>query len=317
MNSTHGVSLVVAFSDVNNDGLQDFYIGNDGVEGDLMRNLGGLMFDNVAAEKGVATSDNGGAVSSMGADWGDYNRDGQLDLVVTNWQGDSFVLFQNLGEGVFVDNAKQTDLAQISRNRLGFGAKWVDFENDGWLDLFFVNGHVYDNSAEIQSEGVPFRQPMFLLWNDHGKKFVDTVPSFGSDVQRTMVGRGSATIDFNNDGRVDLLAIDYEGPTVLLENRTVSTNHWLKIDLRGMAPNTFSYGARVTGTAGDHIWTAEVSPATSYLSSSDPRIHWGLGETTILESLEIRWPSGDSQILTDVPADQILRVHQDQTESTE
>ena len=317
MNSTHGVSLVVAFSDVNNDGLQDFYIGNDGVEGDLMRNLGGLMFDNIAAEKGVATSDNGGAVSSMGADWGDYNRDGQLDLVVTNWQGDSFVLFQNLGDGVFVDNAKQTDLAQISRNRLGFGAKWVDFENDGWLDLFFVNGHVYDNSAEIQSEGVPFRQPMFLLWNDHGKKFVDTVPSFGSDVQRTMVGRGSATIDFNNDGRVDLLAIDYEGPTVLLENQTVSTNHWLKIDLRGKAPNTFAYGARVTGTAGGHVWTAEVSPATSYLSSSDPRIHWGLGETKILESLEIRWPSGDSQILTDLPADQILRVHQDQRESTE
>ena len=132
-----------------------------------------------------------------------------------------------------------------------------------------------------------------------------------------MVGRGSATIDFNNDGRVDLLAIDYEGPTVLLENRTVSTNHRLKIDLRGKAPNTFAYGARVTGTAGDHVWTAEVSPATSYLSSSDPRIHWGLGETKILESLEIRWPSGDSQILTDIPTDQILRVHQDQTESTE
>lgn len=317
MGSTQGVGLVIAFNDLDNDGLQDFYIGNDGVEADLMHNRGGLMFDNIAAETGVATADNGGAVSSMGVDWGDYNRDGKLDLVVTNWHGDSFVLFQNLGDGVFVDNAIQTDLAHISRNRLGFGAKWVDFENDGWPDLFFVNGHVYDNSAEIQSEGAPFRQPMFLLWNDHGKKFVDTVPSFGSDVQRTMVGRGSATIDFNNDGRVDLLAIDYEGPTVLLENRTVSTNHWLKIDLRGKSPNTFAYGARVTGTAGDHIWTSEVSPATSYLSSSDPRIHWGLGETTILESLEIRWPSGDTQILTDVPADQILRIHQDKTESTE
>ncbi len=319
MNSTHGVGLVVAFHDINNDGLQDFYIGNDGVEADLMRNLGGLRFDNVAAEKGVATSDNGGAVSSMGADWADYNRDGQLDLVVTNWQGDSFVLFQNLGDGVFVDNAKQTGLAQISRNRLGFGAKWVDFENDGWPDLFFVNGHVYDNSAEIQSGAVSLRQPMFLLWNDHGKRFVDTVPRLGSDVQRTMVGRGSATIDFNNDGRVDLLAIDFEGPTVLLENRTESTNHWLTIDLRGEAPNTFAYGARVTGRVGDQIWTAEVSPASSYLSSSDPRVHWGLGEAAVLESLTILWPSGDSQVMTNVPADQILRVRQgsEKTESAE
>ena len=315
MDSTHGVSLVVAFNDLDNDGLQDFYIGNDGVEADLMHNRGGLKFENIAAQTGVATSDNGGAVSSMGADWGDYNRDGQLDLVVTNWQGDSFVLFQNLGDRAFVDNAKQTGLAEISRNRLGFGAKWVDFENDGWPDLFFVNGHVYDNAAEIQSEGVPFRQPMSLLWNDHGKRFIDIVPRLGSDVQRTMVGRGSATIDFNNDGRVDLLAIDYEGATVLLENRTETANHWLTIDLRGKAPNTFAYGARVTGKAGDHVWITEVSPASSYLSSSDPRIHWGLGEAASLESLTIRWTSGESQIMSHVPADQILRVNEGQVRS--
>lgn len=308
MESTHGVGLVLAFHDLNDDGRQDFYIGNDGVAADLMSNLGNLVFENIAVVAGVATSDSGGAVSSMGADWGDYNRDGLLDLAVTNWQGDSFVLFQNLGNRLFVDNARSTDLGPMTRSRLGFGAKWIDFENDGWPDLFFVNGHVYDNSAEIHGESIAFRQPMFLLWNDRGRKFVDIVPRLGQDVQRTMVGRGSATIDFNNDGRVDLLAIDYEGPTVLLENRTQSTNHWLTIDVRGKSPNPFAYGVRVTGKSGDRVWVAEVSPASSYLSSSDPRIHWGLGEVTHLETLTIHWPTGVSQTLSNVRADQILRI---------
>lgn len=312
MESTHGVGLVLAFHDLDDDGRQDFYIGNDGVAADLMSNQGNLVFENIAVVAGVATSDSGGAVSSMGADWGDYNRDGLLDLAVTNWQGDSFVLFHNLGNRLFVDNARSTDLGPMTRSRLGFGAKWIDFENDGWSDLFFVNGHVYDNSAEIHGESIAFRQPMFLFWNDRGRKFVDIVPRLGQDVQRTMVGRGSATIDFNNDGRVDLLAIDYEGPTVLLENRTQTANHWLTIDLRGKSPNTFAYGARVTGKSSDRIWVAEVSPASSYLSSSDPRIHWGLGDVTHLETLTIHWPTGVSQTLNNVRADQILRIVEDQ-----
>lgn len=312
MQHTHGVGLVLAFTDLDDDGRQDFYIGNDGVTADLMSNRGKLEFENIAVVAGVATSDNGGAVSAMGADWGDYNRDGRLDLAVTNWQGDSFVLFQNLGNQLFVDSARQTDLARTTKNRLGFGTKWIDFENDGWPDLFFVNGHVYDNSAEIHGSSVPFRQPMCLYWNDHGRKFFDIVPRLGADVQRTMVGRGSATIDFNNDGRVDLLAIDYEGPTVLLENKTDTSNHWLKLDLRGKAPNTFAHGARVSGKSGDRIWIAEVSPASSYLSSSDPRIHWGMGQLTQLDSLTIRWPSGITQTLNDVPVDQILRINEGQ-----
>ncbi|MBS0202861.1 MAG: CRTAC1 family protein [Planctomycetes bacterium] len=308
MQQTHGVGLVLAFTDLDDDGRQDFYIGNDGVTADLMFNRGNFEFENIAVLAGVATSDDGGAVSAMGADWGDYNRDGRLDLAVTNWQGDSFVLFQNLGNRLFVDCARSTDLARATRNHLGFGSKWIDFENDGWPDLFFVNGHVYDNSAEIHGSSVPFRQPMCLFWNDRGRKFFDIVPRLGTDVQRTMVGRGSVTIDFNNDGRVDLLAVDYEGPTVLLENRTDTSNHWLTIDLRGKAPNTFAYGTRLTGKAGDRIWVAEVSPASSYLSSSDPRIHWGLAELKSLESLTIRWPTGASQTLNNIPADRVLRV---------
>ncbi len=311
MQQTHGVGLVLAFTDLDDDRRMDLYIGNDGVVADLLRNQGRLSFENIAAVAGVATSDGGGAVSAMGADWADFDRDGKLDLAVTNWQGDSFVLFQNLGNCLFVDCAKATDLARATKNRLGFGTKWVDFENDGWPDLFFVNGHVYDNSAEIHGSGVPFRQSICLFWNDRGKQFVDIVPRLGTDAQRSMVGRGSAAADFNNDGRVDLLAVDFEGPVMLLENQTDSKNHWLKLDLRGKAPNVFAYGARVVGKSGDRVWLADVSPASSYLSSSDPRIHWGLDDTTTLESLTISWPSGAKQTLRDLPVDRILRVDEE------
>lgn len=311
MQQTHGVGLVLAFTDLDDDGRIDFYIGNDGVVADLLYNQGTGHFENIAAVAGVATSDNGGAVSAMGADWGDFDRDGRLDLAVTNWFGDSFVIFQSVGNRLFVDCAKRTDLARSSKNRLGFGAKWVDFENDGWLDLFFVNGHVYDNSAEIHGPGVPFRQPMSLYWNDRGQKLIDIVPKQRAEIQRPMVGRGSATVDFDNDGRVDLLAVDFEGPAMLLQNRTETTSHWLKLDLRGKAPNRFAYGARLVGRRGDQVWISDVSPASSYLSSSDPRVHWGLGENTRLDTLTIHWPSGAEQTLHNVAADQILQISQD------
>src|SRR5205807_2448935 len=162
-----------------------------------------------AQTAGLAVDFNSNSIASMGADWADFDRDGLLDLVVTNFQWFSFVLFQNAGDNFFIDSSAPTGLLQATRNRLGFGAKWIDFDNDG---------------------------------------------------------------------RVDLLVVDYEGPVMLLENHSRTNNHWLKLDLRSAAPNVFAYGARVTGKAGEQIWVADVSPASSYLSSSDPRIHWGLGD---------------------------------------
>jgi hypothetical protein len=213
-----------------------------------------------------------------------------------------------MGDNSFMDASRSTGLKAATRNRLGFGAKWTDFENDGWPDIFIVNGHVYDNAAEANGAGAEFRQPMQLFRNERGRRFVDLVPALGPDVERSMLGRGSATADFDNDGRVDLLAVDFEGPVILLENRTPMSNHWLKLDLRGAAPNHFAYGARVVGKSGEQLWLADVSPASSYLSSSDPRVHWGLGDVTRLDTLTIRWPSGKEQILRGVDADQILRV---------
>jgi hypothetical protein len=310
MNQTHGIGLVLAFIDVDDDGRLDFYVGNDGVPADFLYNRGSMHFENRAMACGLAVDGRGGSVSAMGADWGDFNRDGLLDLTVTNFQKLSFPVFRNEGECNFVDVSGRTGIGRATWNRLGFGAKWVDFENDGWLDLFFVNGHVYDNAAQVEGSGSQFRQPLCLFHNDSGNQFVDLITAFGADVQRTMVGRGSATADFNNDGLVDLLAVDYEGPVMLLENRTRTGNHWLKLDLRGRAPNVFAYGARLVGKAGDQVWVSDVAPASSYLSSSDPRIHWGLGKTLRLETVEVRWPSGTTQTVRDISADQILRIEE-------
>jgi hypothetical protein len=308
MEHSRGSALVLAFTDLDGDGRMDFYIGNDGLPADLMLNKGNMQFENIGYVAGVAVLETTSTMSAMGADWADYNRDGLLDLTVTNFQKLSFALFRNLGNNVFTDAAGRTGLLVATKNRLGFGAKWLDFDNDGWPDVSYANGHVYDNAPDIEGPTATFRQPLSLFRNEGGRRFVDLVPALGADVQRTMVARGSATGDFNNDGRVDLIVVDLEGPVMLLENRTETKNHWLTLDLRAGAPNVFAYGARVVGRAGNQTWVSEVSPASSYLSSSDPRIHWGLGETTRLDTLTIRWPSGTEETLHDVDVDRILRV---------
>ncbi|MFN0051245.1 MAG: CRTAC1 family protein [Planctomycetales bacterium] len=308
MDQTNGSALVLAFTDLDGDGRIDFYIGHDGLAADVLHNLGKMRFENIGLVSGLAVSENTSTMSAMGADWGDYNRDGLTDLTVTNFQKLSFALFRNLGNNCFVDAAKQTGLSRGTRNRLGFGAKWLDVDNDGWIDVCYANGHVYDNAPEVEGPDSQFRQPLSLFRNLEGKKFVDLVPGLGTDVQRPLVGRGLATGDFNNDGLMDLCVVDYEGPVLLLENQTRTSNHWLTMDLRGASPNLFAYGARLTGRGGGQVWVADVAPASSYLSSSDPRPHWGLGAVERLDTLTIRWPSGGTQTLQDVACDQILRI---------
>ena len=310
MESTHGMGLVMVFLDLDDDGRIDFYIGNDGTPSELMHNLGGMRFENIAQLAGVSSTDQG-IPAAMSADLADYDGDGILDLAITDWQGVGSGLFRGIGGMLFLNCSHVSGLTRNTSRRMGFGAKWVDFENDGWPDLFQVNGHVYDNSAEVGGPEASFRQQISFLSNDRGKKFEDLVSELGADVQRTLLGRGSATLDFDNDGRMDLLAVDFEGPVMLLQNTTETANHWLKLDLRGDAPNVFAYGARVTGKASDRLWQSEVSPCSSYLSSSDPRIHWGLGTATALDTVVIRWPSGVEQTLTHVVADRILQVREE------
>lgn len=313
MREAHGKALVVAFADVNNDGRIDFYIGNDGEPADLMGNLGGLRFGNFGLMSGTAFSEvPGHALAAMGADWGDYNSDGHLDLVVTGFSDESYVIFRNLGNGQFDHAGTATGISGPTFKPLGFGEKWIDFDNDGWLDIVFANGHVYDNTNEIDPLST-FRQPLMLFHNQRGRKFVDLVPKLKGDVAQPILGRGLASGDFDNDGRVDVLVVDYEGEPLLLRNVSQTPHHWIKFDLRSDGLNRFAYGAKVTARAGRQVWVAHVSPASSYLSSSDPRIHFGLGNVTRLDTVTIRWGSGKTEVLRNVACDRIVMVKEGQT----
>ena len=315
MHDAHGAAMVLAFTDLDGDDRPDFYIGNDGQRADFMHNLGGMRFENIALQTGLAIDRDWAPMAAMGADWADFDRDGLFDLAVTDFQKNGFTLFRQLAcesrSGAawngFEEIGKRTGLWQATYDRLGFGAKWLDMDNDSWPDVCYANGHVYDNAGEIKA-GETLRQPALLLRNDRGRRFVDLTPALESAVAKPIVGRGSATADFDNDGRMDVLVVDYEGSPLLFENRSQTANHWLKFDLRGAAPNAFAYGARIAACAQDQLWVGQVSPASSYLSSSDPRIHFGLGELTALETITIRWPSGRVEELHDVPADQIVRM---------
>jgi hypothetical protein len=310
MKDTNGWALVVAFADLDDDGRQDFYIGNDGAPADLLHNLGNMQFENIGELSGLARNDLE-ALAAMGADWADYDRNGLLDLCVTAFSKQSYAVFQNQGDLFFNSAGDALGISLPTFLPLGFGAKWLDMDNDGWADLTFVNGHVYERTAEMD-EGTTYRQPMMLFHNQQGKTFRDLTPVLGGDVARPLVGRGSATGDFDNDGRVDLLVVDYEGPVMLLQNQTETANHWIKLDLRSDPPNAFAYGAKVTAHAGGEVWVQEVSPASSYLSSSDPRIHWGLGPVEQLETLRIRWPSGREEVFQDLAADRLLTFYEGQ-----
>lgn len=285
--NVHGKALVLAFADYANDGKMSFYIGNDGTPADLMHNEGELHFRNVADALGVALGVDAQAQASMGVDWADYDRDGKLDLVNTAFSREAFSLYRNTG--FYFDNVStRVGIAAITRSRLGFGAKFIDVDNDGYPDLVFANGHVYDQVAHVEANQT-FHQPTLLLHNRHGVQFDSIGGSAGEAFNRPILGRGLATADFDNDGRADILIVDYEGTPLLLHNVSNPVGHWVELRMHGRSPNYFAYGAQVTLHAGAAVWIDEVSPASSYLSSSSPVLHFGLGTLTALTSIQVRW----------------------------
>ncbi len=310
---TNGKALVVAFSDINDDGRMDFYMGNDGVPAELMINQGQLKFRNEGVQSGTAYGVMAGrSIAAMGADWADYDGDDREDLAISAFSDESYSLLRNAGKGLFEHKAEATGIAGATLKPLGFGTKWADVDNDGWPDLIFANGHVYDRADDLDPLST-WRQPLMLFHNvpavkGSARRLLDIAPQLGGGMAQPIVGRGLATGDFDNDGKMDLLAVDYEGHPLLLHNQSSDRTHWLTLDVRGKKSNRFAYGAHVTIKTGKRIWSAHVSPASSYLSSSDPRLHFGLGNATQVYSLTIRWLTGERKELKNIKADQILKV---------
>jgi hypothetical protein len=307
MRSTQGIGLVIEFSDLDSNGQSDLCIGNDARNADLLMNEGQMKFRNEGLASGLAMSRRSEPPAAMGVDWGDFDRDGRLDLAVSDFQDKGALLYRNPGNTVFADVSESAGFTCETARYLGFGLNWIDFENDDWLDIALLHGHVYENIADWRPD-ISYRQPIVLMHNVGERTFEKIITAPNESISRPIVGRGSGSIDFDNDGDLDMLSVDYEGRFMLLQNETRSSHHWLTHKLLGRSPNVFGYGAKVHLQSGDKQWVAQVSPASSYLSSKDPRVHFGLSSVSRLDRIEVVWPSGVALVLKDVQANQILEV---------
>lgn len=315
LDSAHGNALGVAFADYDGDGRVDLAVANDQLPSDLFHNFGrspqdgaSPRFTNIGATSGIAYNAAGQAYAGMGIDWGDMDGDGRLDLVVATYQHQPRSLYRQDRPGLFTDVAAAAGIARATVNSLAFGAKFFDYDNDGWPDLALANGHVVDNIQQAERV-VTYRQPSQLFHNRGAAapgRFEEASARAGPDFARPIVGRGLCVGDLDNDGRLDLLIVDAEGAPLLLQNKDSSGAHWLTLRLIGSACNRDGLGARVTLTAGGRSQTRECFTDGSYMSASDPRVHFGLGSASRADRIVIRWPDGRRQELRDVPGNRTL-----------
>ena len=299
-----GKGLGVVFCDYDGDADPDIYVANDLVRNFLYRNNGDGTFQDVAYAAAVGFDANGKAQAGMGVDCGDVDGNGHPELFVTNFSEELNTLYENHGDGTFEDVSQKAGLGS-GYVPLGFGTKMYDYDNDGDLDLHVTNGHVIDN-VELYQPNLSYEQKD-LLYENIGGRFRDVTVSGGSALQAARVGRGLAVADFDNDGNLDVAISSVGRRPALLRNRGVKRN-WLQIRAKGTASNSFGLGATVRVHTGTRPIVREINNAASYLSASDTRLHVGLGSTTTVPRLEILWPSGRRQVLSDVAANQILTV---------
>jgi enediyne biosynthesis protein E4 len=293
--SAGGKGLGVVASDYDDDGDVDVYVANDTTANFLFRNDGHGRFQEVALESGVAFNEEGLPEAGMGTDWGDVDRDGLLDLVVTNFDFETNTLYRNLGGGFFIDDTTAAGLGDRSLTDLAFGCDLADLDNDGWLDWIITNGHILDNIAEIQPN-LSFAEPGQLFWN-RGGKFDDLSNEVGAALARPRVGRGLATLDFDSDGDLDVVLSSNGGAAELLRNDGGERNGFVVLVLVGTSSNRDGVGARLSGTLGGRPFVEELRTGSSYLSQNELRLHIGLGAAEAAEGFRIRWPSGATEAL--------------------
>ena len=304
--SKPGKGLGIAIADYDRDGRIDVYVSNDSMPGFLYRNNGNGAFEEVALLAGVGVTDSGRTYAGMGADFADYNNDGLPDLAVADLALETYALYQNVGKGFFQYATNSTGLGNITMQHSGMGLHFIDYDNDGWQDLLVSQGHVMDTVDQV-NPNLHYREPVFLARNT-GKGFVDVSAASSEVFHQPWAGRGLAVGDINNDGRLDAVVSTSEGPAHVLLNETQTSNHWLTLKLTGHKSNRDAIGAEVKIATARGTQMATVSTAGSYLSSSDKRVHFGLGPETSVQKIEIRWPSGVVQTLRGVKADQIMAV---------
>ena len=306
--------LGIAIADYDRDGRIDIFFANDSTAEFLYRNKGDGTFEEVALLSGVAVDGEGHEYAGMGVDFADYNNDGFADLVVTDLASQIYALYRNNGDGSFTYDSSASGLGRMSMTHSGWGIRFLDYDNDGWKDLLIAQGHDLD-TIELTFPNLHYREPMLLARNN-GHSFVDVSADAGAVFKQAWVARGMAIGDIDNDGRLDAVVSTNDGPLYVLHNDTASENHWLTLKLVGHKSNRDAIGAEVKVVTPSGSQFATVTTASSYLSSSDKRVHFGLGASASAQTVEIRWPSGIRQTLKDIHANQILQVDEPRESST-
>lgn len=291
-------------ADLNQDGWTDIYVACDSTPNLFFRNNKNGTFTDIAAETGLAFNENGFEQGGMGVGVGDFDNDGRLDLIKTNFAGDYPNLYRNIGGGIFEDVVVKAGLA-INPQYVGWGVGFVDLDNDGWKDIFQVNGHVYPE-LEQQKSDETYRHPRLVYRNLGNGRFEDVGAMAGPGVAQRGSSRGAAFGDFDNDGDIDLLIMNMGAAPSLLRNDLKGENHWIKLKLQGTKSNRSAIGATVTIRAGAARQADAVLSQSSYISQNELRLHFGLGKQSRVDQITVRWPSGAAEQFPGAAADSLV-----------
>ena len=299
--------LGVIWADLNNTGRPDIYLTNDSTPKFLYRNLGNGKFEEIGFESGTALSNNGSEQASMGIAVGDYNHTGRPSLYVTNFEDENSDLYRNDGSWNFTEVSYPSGVAMSALPWVKWGTAFVDLDNDGWLDLLTVNGHVYPQMDLIPSDP-GYLQPKVLNMNQGDGTFCDASDEAGPALEAKQVSRGLAVGDLFNDGNMDVVVNNLDGSPMLLKNNGIPGRHWVSFELAGTKSNRLALNARIKIVAGGMTQTDEVHSGGSYLSQNDLRLHFGLGSAAKIDSVEVRWPSGAVDHIGPLAADQFYSI---------
>lgn len=304
-----GKTLGVVVADLNGDSRPDVYVANDTLPNQLYQWQTTGRYREVGIETGVALGENGSSDGSMGVDVGDIDGDGKLDIGVANFENQSFALYRNLGNDLFLHASRAYGITAVGAAAVGFGTLVFDADGDGFVDIYCANGHVSAPNAKADRRQLPY-----LFWNDRGQRLIQVAPQAGDYLSQRHLGRGAACGDFDGNGALDLVITNTNEPVAVLRNET-PLSHWLAVELVGTISPRSAIGATVRIISGDRTQIGIAKGGGSYLSTSEPIIHFGLGSQSIVDRLEVEWPSGRKTTLTHLSSNQRLQIVETQDET--